>query len=52
MALLQQYLIDERAEIMDQNIRFTVIGRREGLPDDVLARDRREHPRSAATTPA
>jgi undecaprenyl diphosphate synthase len=37
MALLQQYLIDERAEIMDQNIRFTMIGRRGGLPDEVLA---------------
>jgi undecaprenyl diphosphate synthase len=36
MALLKQYLIAERAEIMDQNIRFTVIGRREGLPPYVL----------------
>lgn len=36
MALLHQYLIDERAEIMEQNIRFTIIGRREGLPDEVL----------------
>jgi undecaprenyl diphosphate synthase len=35
MALLHQYLIDERAEIMEQNIRFTIIGRRTGLPDDV-----------------
>lgn len=35
MALLHQYLIDERAEIMEQNIRFTIIGRREGLPADV-----------------
>jgi undecaprenyl diphosphate synthase len=35
MALLHQYLIDERAEIMEQNIRFTIIGRREGLPDEV-----------------
>jgi undecaprenyl diphosphate synthase len=37
MTLLREYLILERAEIMDQNIRFTVIGRREGLPDHVLA---------------
>jgi undecaprenyl diphosphate synthase len=37
MALLKEYLIKERAEIMEQNIRFTVIGRREGLPDFVLA---------------
>src|SRR5262249_43467123 len=36
MALLHQYLIEERAEIMEQNIRFTVIGRREGLPPEVL----------------
>src|SRR5436305_656714 len=36
MALLEQYLIEERAEIMEQNIRFSVIGRREGLPDTVL----------------
>src|SRR5213082_2040342 len=31
MALLHQYLLEERAEIMEQNIRFTTIGRREGL---------------------
>jgi undecaprenyl diphosphate synthase len=37
MTLLHKYLLDERAEIMGQNIRFTVIGRRSGLPDNVLA---------------
>jgi undecaprenyl diphosphate synthase len=37
MTLLREYLILERAEIMEQNIRFTVIGRREQLPDHVLA---------------
>jgi undecaprenyl diphosphate synthase len=36
MALLEQYLIEERAEIMEQNIRFSVIGRRDGLPPPVL----------------
>ncbi len=36
MALLEQYLIEERAEILEQNIRFCAIGRREGLPDGVL----------------
>ena len=36
MTLLKEYLIKERAEIMDENIRFTVIGRRDGLPDFVL----------------
>lgn len=37
MALLKQYLLGERQKILAQNIRFAVIGRREGLPDDVLA---------------
>jgi undecaprenyl diphosphate synthase len=37
MALLKQYLLAERKKILDQNIRFTVIGRREGLPSEVLA---------------
>ena len=36
MTLLQKYLIDERAEIMDQNIRFTTIGRRDGLTPAVV----------------
>src|SRR2546425_4078428 len=36
MALLRHYLIEERAEIMDQNIRFASIGRRQGLPAPVL----------------
>jgi undecaprenyl diphosphate synthase len=36
MELLHQYLLAERAEIMDQNIRFSTIGRREELPDNVL----------------
>jgi undecaprenyl diphosphate synthase len=36
MALLEQYLIHERAEILEQNIRFCTIGRRSGLPPQVL----------------
>src|SRR5262249_35609024 len=32
MALLHEYLLIERAEIMEQNIRFATVGRREGLP--------------------
>jgi undecaprenyl diphosphate synthase len=36
MTLLEQYLIEERREILDQNIRFSTIGRRDGLPDPVL----------------
>ena len=36
MALLEQYLVEERAEILEQNIRFSTIGRRDGLGDAVL----------------
>jgi undecaprenyl diphosphate synthase len=36
MVLLHRYLLAEREEIMEQNIRFTTLGRREGLPDQVL----------------
>jgi undecaprenyl diphosphate synthase len=35
MALLEQYLVEERAEIMEQDIRFRVIGRRGDLPEAV-----------------
>ena len=37
MALLKEYLLAERKKILDQNSRVTVIGRRDGLPDEVLA---------------
>ena len=37
MPLLKEYLLAERKKILDQNIRFTVIGRREGLPAEVLS---------------
>ena len=50
MALLKQYLLDERELILDQNIRFTVIGRREGMPDDVIAEMDRSIALSAANT--
>lgn len=36
MALLKQYLLKERKRILAENIRFRVIGRREGLPQEVL----------------
>jgi undecaprenyl diphosphate synthase len=36
MHLLEQYVIEERSEIMRQNIRFTTIGRRDGLKEGVL----------------
>ncbi len=47
MQLLEQYMIDERTLIMEQNIRVSVIGRRDGIPDGALARDgrHREHER-------
>ena len=35
--LLEQYIIEERAEIIRQRLRFSMIGRREGLGDRVLA---------------
>lgn len=36
MHLLEQYLIEERNTLVNENIRLSVIGRREGLPDSVL----------------
>ena len=36
MALYGQYLIAERGEIMENNVRLTHIGRRTGLPEHVL----------------
>lgn len=36
MTLLHRYLLGERAEIMEQNIRFATIGRRDGLSATVL----------------
>ncbi len=50
MALLKQYLLDERRLILDENIRFTVIGRREGIPADVQAEMDRSIALSAANT--
>src|SRR6516225_8544653 len=37
MRLLRHFLIVERSELMDQNIQLRMIGRRDGLPHDVLA---------------
>ena len=37
MSLLETYVIRERPEIMRQNIQFSIIGRRDGLSDKVLA---------------
>jgi undecaprenyl diphosphate synthase len=36
MHLLEQYMIEERSTIMEQNIQVAVIGRREGVPPEAL----------------
>ncbi len=36
MELLRRYMIDERASIRKHDLRVSVIGRREGIPADVL----------------
>lgn len=36
MHLLEQYMVEERGEILRQNIRLTTIGRREGIASDAL----------------
>jgi undecaprenyl diphosphate synthase len=46
MRLLRHFLLVERGELMEQNVRLTMIGRRDGLPADVLA----EYERTAAQT--
>jgi undecaprenyl diphosphate synthase len=50
MSLLRQYLVDERPEIMKQNIRFRVIGRRAELSPEVIAEIEETERRSAANT--
>lgn len=37
MCLLEQYLIEERGLLMEQRVRLSMIGRRDGLPADTLA---------------
>ena len=36
MHLLEQYMIEERSTIMDNDLRVRMIGRRENIPDQVL----------------
>ena len=50
MSLLKQYLVDERPEIMKQNIRFRVIGRRTELSPEVIAEIDETERLSAANT--
>lgn len=37
MILLKNYVVDQRPRMMEKSVRFQTIGRREGIPDDVLA---------------
>ncbi|MBR2694002.1 MAG: di-trans,poly-cis-decaprenylcistransferase [Thermoguttaceae bacterium] len=37
MILLKNYVIDQRPRMMEKSVQFKVIGRRKGIPDDVLA---------------
>ena len=37
MCLLEQYLVEERALLMEQRVRLSMIGRRDGLPAETLA---------------
>ncbi len=46
LRLLRHFLVVERNELMDQNVRLAMIGRREGLPVDVL----KEFDRTKAAT--
>jgi undecaprenyl diphosphate synthase len=50
MHLLEQYMIEERATIMRQNIAVRVIGRREGIPAATLAEMDKTVAMSAANT--
>lgn len=50
MHLLEQYMIEERATIMDNNIRVAVIGRRDGIPANVQAEMDKTIELSAANT--
>ena len=36
MNLLQHYMVEQRATVMEHNLRVTIIGRREGLPEAAL----------------
>lgn len=46
LRLFRHFLVVERAELMEQNVRLTMIGRRDGLPAEVL----REFDKTAAQT--
>ena len=45
MHLLEQYMIEERSTIMEQNIAVSVIGRRDDIPE-VVQREMRKDDRA------
>ena len=50
MHLLEQYMIEERSTIMEQNISVSVIGRRDGIPEVVQREMDKTIAMSAANT--
>ncbi len=50
LRLLRHFLLVERSRLMEQNVRLTMIGGREGLPPDVLAELDRTIAQTAANT--
>ncbi len=50
LALFRHFLVKERALLMEQNVRLTMIGRREGLPPEVLAEFDRTSRQTASNT--
>jgi len=50
MHLLEQYMIEERTTIMEQNIRVQVIGRRDDIPEGVLREMQKTVDLSASNT--
>jgi undecaprenyl diphosphate synthase len=50
MGLLQIYIVEERQTIMKNNIRLSIIGRRDGIPPEVLAEMDRSVSMSAGNT--
>jgi undecaprenyl diphosphate synthase len=50
MGLLKQFLIQESKTLVEKNIRLSVIGRRDGLPEDVLEEMDRAIAKSAGMT--
>src|SRR5262245_20269121 len=50
MGLLKQYLVEQRAELLERNIRFRVIGRRDALVPEVVHEIEESERQSSANT--